>query len=39
MFLGFGGLLLLLRYFFPKLWNFDAEPDGEEGASGLVWIE
>ena len=32
MFLGFGGLWLLLRYFFPRLWNTDAEPDGGEGA-------
>ena len=31
LFLGFGGLLLLLSYFFPKLWNPDAEPDGEQG--------
>ncbi len=31
LFLGFGGLLLLLSYFFPRLWNPDAEPDGEEG--------
>ena len=33
MFLGFGGFLLLLRYFFPKLWNPDAEPDGEQRGS------
>ncbi len=31
LFLGFGGLLLLMSYFFPRLWNPDAEPDGEEG--------
>ncbi len=31
LFLGFGGLLLLLSYFFPTLWNPDAEPDGKEG--------
>lgn len=31
LFLGFGGLLLLLSYFFPRLWNPDAEPDEEGG--------
>ena len=33
LFLGFGGLLLLLSYFFPKLWKGEPEPDEAEAPS------
>ena len=33
LFLGFGGLLLLLSYFFPKLWKGEPEPDEAKAPS------